>query len=219
MILFIENVLSAAECVAACAALAEAGTFAPGARTAGWHAKAVKANEQASGPVADALTEKVSAALLAHPVFRAAAQPKRLVRLLVSRYGPGMAYGTHVDDAVMDGVRTDLSFTLFLAPPGSYDGGELVMEGYEGDTPVKLPAGSLVLYETSALHRVAEVTCGARLAVVGWVRSYVRDPSARELLFDLDNLVAALRQSNAERSLIDRAIKVRSGLMRRWAED
>jgi PKHD-type hydroxylase len=198
---------------------AEPEAFAAGKATAGWHAKAVKDNEQAKGAVAASVTAKVKELLLAHPVFKAAARPKQCVRLLVSRYRPGMAYGTHVDDALMDGIRTDLSFTLFLAEPREYEGGELVVEGNDGETAIKLPAGGLVLYPTTSLHRVNPVTTGERLAVVGWVRSYIRSPEQREVLFDLDNVVAALREARVERAILDRLFKVRADLLRMWAED
>jgi PKHD-type hydroxylase len=198
---------------------AEPKSFAQGKATAGWHAKDVKENEQAKGATADSVTAKVKDLLLAHPVFKAAARPKRFARLLVSRYRPGMAYGTHVDDALMDGIRADLSFTLFLSAPESYGGGELVVEGNDGETAVKLPAGSLVLYPTTSLHRVNPVTQGERLAVVGWVRSYIRSPEQRETLFDLDNVVAALREAHVERATLDRLFKVRANLLRMWAED
>jgi PKHD-type hydroxylase len=218
MILQIAGILDAAALQAARAGL-QAEAFLDGAKTAGWHAKDVKKNEQAQGPAAMALIARVQDALMAHPVFRAAAQPKQLVRLLVSRYRPGMAYGSHVDDALMGGVRTDMSFTLFLAEPGTYDGGELVIEGNDADNAMKPAAGGLVLYPTTALHRVAEVTRGERLAVVGWVRSFIRAPEQRETLFDLDNAIAALRRSDGDRALLDRLFKVRANLTRMWAED
>ena len=194
-------------------------TFEPGTKTAGSHARGVKKNEQAAPASIDGLLRKVEATLLAHPVFKAAALPKAFVRLMVSRYTPGMHYGTHVDDALMQGVRTDLSFTLFLADPASYAGGELVIEENDGDRSFKLDAGQLVLYPTTALHHVAEVTSGERLAVVGWVRSFVRDPQARELLFDLENVIAALRQQQADRAILDRLFKIKGNLLRRWVED
>jgi len=198
---------------------ADPEAFRDGRKTAGWHAKDVKNNEQAKGDAATAVTEMVRQALLQNPVFKAAANPKSFVKLLLSRYRPGMAYGSHVDDALMGGIRTDLSFTLFLTEPGTYEGGALVIEGNDGDTEVKLPAGSLVLYPTTTLHRVEPVTKGERLAVVGWVRSYIRSHEDREILFDLENAIAALRQAGAERAVMDRLLKVKANLLRKWAED
>ena len=139
-------------------------------------------------------------ALLAHPVFKAVARPKQLVGLLVSRYRPGMEYGLHVDDAMMQGVRTDLSFTLFLSAPEAYEGGELVIEGNDAENAIKLPAGSAVVYPTTSLHRVAPVTAGERLVVVGWVRSLIRRADQREILFDLDAAVAEMRQAGARQA-------------------
>jgi PKHD-type hydroxylase len=193
--------------------------FQPGASTAGWHARDVKNNQQASGAVGRQVAATVERALLGHPVFRAIAQPKQFVGLLVSRYGSGMEYGLHVDDALMQGVRTDLSFTVFLNGPEAYEGGELVIAGDDGDSVIKLPAGAAVIYPTSALHRVAPVVSGERLVVVGWVRSYVRRVDQREVLFDLDKTVAQLRQAGAARSLLDRILKTRANLLRMWADD
>lgn len=137
--------------------------------------------------------------------------------MLFSRYTPGMSYGTHVDNAVMAGKRTDLSFTLFLSDPRSYEGGELVMQDNGAERAFKLPAGQMILYPTSVPHRVAEVASGARLAAVGWVRSYIRDTGEREILFDLDNAIAGL--SADQKDVEMRLSKVRSNLIRRWMED
>lgn len=194
-------------------------SFEDGQKTAGWQAREVKRNEQAAGTTAMAIGKLVEANLQANPVFRAAAVPKCLVKILVSRYRPGMSYGTHVDDALMDGQRTDLSFTLFLSDPDSYAGGALTIEGNDGDSAIKLPPGSLVLYPTTTLHRVEPVTQGERLAVVGWVRSYIRSPEDRDILFDLENAIASLRQAEAGRAILDRLLKVRANLMRKWLDD
>jgi PKHD-type hydroxylase len=199
--------------------IAEAQAFSSGTATAGWYARDVKHNDQASGPVASAIVEQAQAALMANALFLSAARPKAFVRTLISRYHPGMHYGTHVDDALMGGIRTDLSFTVFLAPPETYDGGELVIETPDGETDVKLEAGSMVLYPTTALHRVNAVTKGERLAIVGWVRSFIRNSEHRETLFDLDHIISTLKTTNADRSLMNPVMKVRNTLVRMWAED
>jgi PKHD-type hydroxylase len=218
VILQIADVLPG-ERVEALRALLASETYAPGKETAGWYAKQVKHNDQSKGPSATAVMDEVKAALMGHAVFVSAARPKAFVKLLVSRYRPGMHYGTHVDDALMGGVRTDMSFTLFLADPSTYDGGALVIEGHDGDTDVKMAAGSLVLYPTTSLHRVNEVTRGERLAVVGWVRSFIRNAEQRETLFDLDQIVARLKANGSDRSLMNPVMKVRNTLTRMWAED
>ncbi len=197
----------------------EAASFVSGKSTAGAQARLVKNNDQSAGPAAQAAIATVREALLGHAVFKAAARPKDIFGMLVSRYRVGMAYGTHVDDALMGGKRTDLSFTLFLSEPESYDGGELVIEGNDGDNAIKLSAGSLVLYPTTSLHRVSEVTRGERLVIVGWVRSFIRAADQREILFDLDQIVAALHGGAGDRAVIDRVYKTRNNLVRMWAED
>jgi PKHD-type hydroxylase len=126
-----------------------------------------------------------------------------------------MAYGTHVDDPLMGGTRTDLSFTLFLSDPTTYDGGALVVEASDGANEIKLPAGSLVLYPATTLHHVQQVTRGERLAVVGWVRSFIRNTEDREILFDLENLIA----SQKDRIVLDQLLKIRANLMHKWVED
>lgn len=194
-------------------------TFEDGRKTAGWQARGVKHNLQASGTAAENAAALVQKLLRQHAVFKAAALPKTFVKVLVSRYLPGMEYGTHVDDALMGGVRTDMSFTLFLREPETYSGGELVIEGNDGETAVKLPAGNLVLYPTTTLHRVAPVTGGERLAIVGWIRSYIRSAEDREILFDLENAIAALRAADAGRSVLNGLLKIKANLLRKWAED
>ena len=220
MLIRIANVLDAPSLEAVRGTLEDPALFEDGRRTAGWHAREVKRNLQAtSGDLTGGVVRKVEQALLRHEVFVAAARPKRLVRLLISRYEPGMTYGTHVDDALMEGVRTDLSFTLFLSDPATYEGGALVIEDTYGERAVKLPAGELILYPSTTLHRVDAVTSGVRLAAVGWVRSYVRDPEHREILFDLET---ALRQVHAEQGksrVFDVLVKTRTNLLRLWAED
>ncbi len=220
MILQIADVLSAPQVELMRASLIQdEASFASGKATAGWYAKDVKHNDQSSGPAALAAMDTLKSALMNNAVFVSSARPKTFVKLLVSRYLPGMSYGTHVDDALMNGMRTDLSFTFFLSDPETYEGGALVIEGHDGDTEVKLPAGSLVLYPTTSLHHVAEVTSGERFAIVGWVRSLIRNPEQREILFDLDQVVASFKAKGAERRQMNSVMKVRNALTRMWVED
>jgi PKHD-type hydroxylase len=221
MILQIADLLSPAELKALAGTFEKVEAFVEGKKTAGWHARARKNNLQAadSAMLRGAL-KKVEAALMKNPIFLAAARPRGFVKLLLSRYEEGMYYGRHVDDALMGGERTDLSFTLFLNDPGSYDGGELVVERTEGERAFKLAAGQLVLYPSTTLHRVEPVTRGVRLCVVGWVRSLIRDDGQREILFDLERSIAHLREQEAAcGEALDLILKTRSNLLRRWAED
>jgi PKHD-type hydroxylase len=217
--LVIQSILCEAEVSAVLQVLKEEAPFADGRTTAGFHAKQVKKNEQATGAKSEAIAKKIENALSQHPVFRAAAMPRDFARLLLSRYRPGMRYGTHIDDALIDGKRTDLSFTLFLSDPSAYEGGALIIEGNDGEQEFKLPIGSLILYPSTALHRVEEVSSGERLAAVGWVRSLIREQGQREILFDLENAIASLRAAEADRAVLDRLFKVRANLMRMWVDD
>ncbi|MGJ3233123.1 MAG: Fe2+-dependent dioxygenase [Oceanicaulis sp.] len=194
--------------------------FVDGAATAGAAARQVKANRQMTpGPKADAIRRMCEAALKRHGVFQAAAQPKRVIRALTSLYGPGETYGLHVDDAVMGGVRSDLSFTLFLSDPETYEGGALALQDSAGETEIKLAAGEAVLYPTGALHQVKPVTSGERLAFVGWVRSLVRRADQREILFDLAVTITELQARDGKSAEVDRLMKTRANLLRQWAED
>ncbi|WP_309663434.1 Fe2+-dependent dioxygenase [Tabrizicola sp.] len=216
--LVIDSVLVAAEAKV----LAEAARgldFDDGRKTAGKFAREVKANDQAAAtPARDAILARVERALRENPVFRSAARPKAMTPLILSRYRVGQTYGLHVDDAMMQGLRTDLSFTLFLADPESYDGGALIIEDMLEARSIKLKAGDLILYPSTTLHRVEEVTRGERLAVVGWVQSLIRDGQQREMLFDLDQSVEAVFAAEGKSPLFDRLAKTRSNLLRMWAE-
>lgn len=196
------------------------GEFVDGGTTAGRVARAVKKNEQLeTGARVDTVRSEVRKALMAHAGFVSFARPKTLSRILVSRYRDGMAYGPHIDDALMGGRRADLSFTLFLSDPDSYDGGELVIDGPEGETEIKLAAGDAVVYATSAIHEVAPVTRGERVAVVGWVRSLVRRADQREILFDLDQVSTRLFERDGKTRELDLIVKTKANLLRQWAED
>lgn len=205
-----------------CQAFAQEGAqFADGKETAGWHARGRKNNLQARpDPATKALFNQVEKALLSHELVVAAGRPKSIVRLLLSRYDAGMAYGTHVDDAIMSGQRTDLSFTLFLNGPEQYEGGSLVVDEPAGERAFKMEAGALLLYPSTTLHRVEPVTSGRRLVIVGWIRSYVRDAQEREILFDLERLIAMQRaQQIRDEASLALLLKTRSNLLRRWALD
>ena len=216
----IANVLSADELEMVRTALARA-RVGEGRDTGLIAARTVKHNRQAaaSDRRIDTVRKLVADRILSNEVFRLAVRPKTLTPLLFSRYDPGMRYGTHVDDAVMNGMRTDVSFTLFLNAPESYDGGELVIETPAGEDAIKLPAGSLVAYASTSLHHVAEVTRGERLVAVGWARSLIRDPAQRELLFDLDTARRAMFERDGKSQEFDLVSKSLANLMRMWAED
>jgi len=194
--------------------------FVDGRSTAGWYARQHKNNLQARPGASVATTLKqIRTAVLGHELIQAATRPKNIIRLLLSRYDEGMYYGNHVDDALMDGQRTDVSFTVFVSEPDSYDGGELVLDEPSAERPFKLAAGSMLLYPANTLHQVMPVTRGRRLVLVGWIRSLIRDPGQRELLFDLERSIAQLRNAPDQAEPLALLLKTRSNLLRLWAED
>lgn len=157
----------------------------------------------------------------AQAVLELAARPRRFSRLLLSRTPVGGSYGLHVDNALMgppgERLRTDLAFTLFLSDPADYAGGALAIHRSDGVQRVRLPAGDMVLYPAGALHEVEPVTAGERLVCVGWIESFVPDPEARELLFELDSARAALAgQLAADAPELLALDRVAVGLLRRF---
>lgn len=223
MLLTISGVLEKAA-VAEVRELVATLAWRDGAETAGRVAQAVKHNKQAdlSSRTGVKLRDRLQLAITTHPVMRAAAQPARCSRLLVSRTEAGGGYGLHVDNAFMaEGsgrMRTDLSFTLFLSEPSEYGGGELSIEHAGLTHGLKPEAGDLVLYPSTSLHEVKPVTDGIRLACVGWIESHVRSAEDREILFDLDNLRADLAtRYDAQSPEMLTLAKVISNLLRRFS--
>lgn len=220
MQIIISDILSAEEVETVCDALKHT-RFVDGRTTAGFAAGLVKNNRQAAGGdrKLETIRKLIASRILGSELFQIAVRPKMLSPLLFSRYEKAMHYGSHVDDALMNGMRTDVSFTLFLSEPKTYDGGELVIESPAGEDAVKLGPGSLVAYPSTALHRVNDVTRGSRLAAVGWARSFIRDPAQREILFDLDTARREIFGQSGKSKAFDLATKSFSNLKRMWAED
>ena len=219
MILAISDALSEADVAALRNGLAEA-TFVPGEDTAGWSARLVKSNLQAADSrEVEAMRLLVQGRLMEHPVFALATRPKTIVGPLFARYRPGHAYGAHIDNALIGGSRTDVSFTLFLSDPSSYEGGELIIDTPSGEEAFKLEPGSVVTYPATTLHRVAPVARGERLVAAGWVRSYLRDAARRELLFDLDAARRRLFEREGKTPETDLLAKCAGNLMRMWCDD
>jgi len=228
MLLHVHEVLNAAELKAAREILAGA-EWGDGRVTAGEQSARAKNNQQLpqDGEAARALQRIVLAGLNRHAVFFSAALPKKVFPPLFNRYGGAAnAFGDHVDNAIRylpggraERVRTDISCTLFLAGPDEYDGGELVIEDTYGAQRVKLPAGDMVLYPGTSVHRVEPVTRGARVASFFWVESMVRSVEQRRLLFEMDGHLMRLRSSIGE---ADPAVIGLTGtyhnLLRLWAE-
>ena len=225
MLLHIPGVLNA-EQVARCRRVLGEAEWVDGRVTAGHQSARAKDNMQLPEhhPAARELGDMIVAALERNPLFMAAALPSKVFPPLFNRYEGGQSFGNHVDNAVRQvtgtphRVRTDLSVTLFLAQPEEYDGGELLVEDTYGVHGVKLPAGDLILYPASSLHRVNPVTRGARLASFFWVQSMVRDDGERALLFDLDTSIQRLVQDSPEHPSAMQLTNVYHNLLRRWAD-
>lgn len=197
--------------------------FVDGKTSAGWHARLVKHNTQLRSdcPVLPHLRQIIQQALQQNGLFQIAALPKQISPILISRYETGMAYGSHVDNAFMGDaprMRSDLSLTLFLSAPETYEGGELVIETTQGEQAFKLEAGSMVLYPSSTLHRVETVTAGVRVAAVAWVQSLVKTACDREILFDLETARQALFAKYGKTAEFDLLSKSYANLLRKWGE-
>lgn len=225
MLIEIEGLLSAEEVDEVRRQLL-AQPWVDGKVTAGVQSAQVKANRQLDedNPLARQLGELILRRLSDNALFMSAALPKRIYPPLFNRYGDGEAFGFHVDNAirgikgVRERVRTDLSATLFLADPASYDGGELVIRDTFGEQRVKLPAGNLVLYPGSSLHRVEAVTRGERLASFFWIESLVREDSQRQILLDMDVAIQRLTAQGADDQSLLELTGVYHNLLRRWSD-
>lgn len=217
MTLCIANILSGEELSRARAALDEA-EFRDGRDTAGWSARLVKNNRQLAPESGEhrRISGIVLEALQKNEVLQAAALPCSWRPPMVSRYEAGMAYGPHVDDAIMGppAMRTDLSYTVFLSDPVTYGGGELVLEDQEGEHSFKLEAGSAVVYASTTIHRVEPVESGQRDVVVGWMQSLCPDPRHREILFDLYRLRKECFARGGKTEEFDLLSKTYSNLLR-----
>jgi PKHD-type hydroxylase len=208
-----------------------AAEWIDGRVTAGYQAQEVKRNAQIpeGSQAHQAVGEMVLKGLARSPRFMSAALPLRVFPPMFNSYAGGQTFGTHVDTAIRQDartgqrIRTDLSATLFLTEPADYDGGELIVEDSYGTHSVKLPAGDLVLYPATSLHRVEPVTRGARISSFFWVQSMLRDDGQRTLLFDLDTALqriagSASAQAEGVKESSVQLTGVYHNLLRQWAE-
>ncbi len=222
MILTIDNILTSEELTQLTDTLSKSN-FVDGQTTAGWHAKLVKQNSQldTTSPEFKPLQDLVINALERNLLFKLAIQPKHIHSLRFSRYEVQMHYGSHTDNALMGGkqfFRSDVSFTLFLSSPESYEGGELIIEKPEANLSYKLKAGSIILYPSTFLHRVETVKTGTRLVVVGWIQSLIRDSNKREILLDIDTVRRSIFAKEGKCVEFDLLAKTHANLLRQWAE-
>ena len=225
MLITIPNALTEEE-VAQCRGALDEATWADGRHSAGYLSQAVKNNAQLpdDDPTARQLGEMIIVALEKNALFAAAALPLKVLPPLFNRYSDGQSYGGHIDGAIRPitgtplRVRTDLSATLFLSDPGSYDGGELVVKDTFGERSTKLAAGDMVLYPGTSVHRVEPVTQGVRLAAFFWIQSMVSDNTQRTILYELDSAIQKLAKDLPEHSALVDLAGVYHNLLRCWAD-
>ncbi|MFN7692516.1 MAG: Fe2+-dependent dioxygenase [Burkholderiales bacterium] len=210
-----------AQALAQAQALLQQGHWTDGSHTAGRQSAEVKNNAQldATNPLTEQLQHLVLSALQQHLLFFSAALPKKIWPPAFNRYAGGQTYGDHVDQGIRtrEGLRlrADLSCTLFLTDPEDYDGGELVIAKGAG---VKLKAGDALLYAGHTVHRVEPVRRGARLASFFWIESLVRSSEHRELLFNMDSALTALRERDGESAEAVALMGTYHHLLRLWAD-
>lgn len=224
MLLHIPGVLSADQVQQLCEQLL-AQPWQHGAASAGAQALASKDNFQfpTTAEVYPQLAKIIASALTAHPLYRSAVVPKHLLPPMFNCYQAGGHYGNHVDNALQFDhtagvpVRTDVSITVFLSDPDSYEGGELVIEDTYGEHEVKLPAGDAIVYPATSLHRVEPVQQGRRLASFLWAQSWVSDAWQRKLLFDLDMSIISLRQQLGDCDEVLSLTSTYHNLLRQWS--
>ena len=226
MLLHLKNLLTPQELQHAQQQLDEHAPWTCGSRSAGSQAQGAKQNQQLAqdSAASHALRPLVLAALQRAPLFVSAALPRQVFPPLFNRYAaPGQHYGAHIDSAVLHAqathtwVRSDLSCTVFLSEPHSYDGGELRLHDSFGPRSIKLPAGDAVLYPSTAVHEVTPVTRGVRVASFFWIESMVRSNEQRHLLFDLDMNLLKLRQQHGESAEAVALTGTYHNLLRMWA--
>jgi len=219
MLLQIPGILNNDELATVMRELGE-GAYEDGGSTAGAVARELKKNLQLKSDTeaAKKCAPLILSALRRNATFYNLALPHRIHGPIFNRYDVGMTYGSHVDNAIMGNeVRSDVSATLFLSPPDSYDGGELILQEHQTERRIKLSPGSMVVYASTNVHRVEPVRRGTRVAAVFWIQSLVREESRREILYDLSVIMNGLRDrlDAAENAAI---AAVYSNLMRQWAE-
>jgi PKHD-type hydroxylase len=219
MLLQIPGVLNKDEVAQVMRELGE-GAFEDGRSTAGAVARELKNNLQlkSDAEAAKKCAPLILSAMRRNATFYNLALPHRIHGPIFNRYDVGMTYGSHVDNAIMgDEVRSDVSATLYLSAPDSYEGGELILQEHQSERRIKLPPGSMVVYSSTNVHRVEPVRRGTRVAAVFWIQSLVREESKREILYDLSVIMNGLRDrlDAGENAAI---AAVYSNLMRQWAQ-
>lgn len=149
------------------------------------------------------------------------AYPRIVTPIRFSKYGPGMSYGDHFDAALMPllntVLRTDLSFTLFISPPQSYEGGELVVDLDGDEKAIKANAGDMFLYPSGRRHRVNTVLNGCREVAVGWIQSVYSMPEQRQILANISAVRYQILTEKGKCNEFDKLNQAYITLERMWA--
>ena len=188
-----------------------------GKQTAGEHAAKVKNNLQLKrdSDLSKSLSKLITKKILSNEIIKSFALPKKIHGTIFSKSKKGMKYGQHIDNPYMSSGRADLSFTIFLNCKEDYKGGELLVESLNSDEKFKLNAGEIIIYPSTYLHSVEEVTDGERLVFIGWIESYVKSIEEREYLFDLDAAARSLLSKYGRSEEVDLIYKSYSNILRR----
>lgn len=225
MILHIPNVLSSEE-LYSCRKILDNASWIDGKLSAGSQAVNVKTNLQlaTNGEELNYLRQLVTKALNRNPIFISSSLPNHIISPFFNKYENGGFYGNHVDSAILydevagKNFRTDVSASLFFTNPDEYEGGEMIIEDTYGLHEIKLPAGDLILYDSTSLHRVDPVTKGVRMVSFMWLQSMIRDSAKREMLYNLDTTIQNLRSKYDEsEEILSLSIHYHK-LIQQWAE-
>lgn len=217
----IPSLLNAADLIALEQLIPKA-EFTDGKATASMAAKEVKNNMQmnAADAVMGSVQQILQGAIQSSPYFNAAAQPKKIHPFIISKYGPRQFYGWHVDSPMMGdpAIRTDMAMTIFLSDPATYEGGELLIQTSGGAVAMKPAKGDAVLYPCQFLHCVNEIKSGERMAAVTWIQSNIQSSEQRQILFELNQVHAALNQRDKHAPETNLMLQAYSNLFRMWAD-
>ncbi len=188
-----------------------------GKETAGKYAAKVKNNLQLrrDSELSKKFSSLITKKILSNELIKSFALPKKIHGTIFSKSQKGMGYGCHIDNPYMSTGRADLSFTIFLNSKENYDGGGLIIESFNSEEKFRLAAGEIIIYPSTYLHSVEEVTNGERLVFIGWIESYIKSIEEREYLFDLDAAARSLLAKYGRSSEVDLIFKSYSNLLRR----
>ena len=194
----------------------EESDWEDGKKTAGNLASKVKNNLQLNrnSDISKKNAGFIVKKLLTNTLIKSFALPKKIHGIMFTKSSKGMKYGRHIDNAYMSSGRADLSFSIFLNKKNSYGGGELVVENINAENKFKLNAGEIIIYPSTYLHSVEEITNGERLVCVGWIESYVKSIEEREYLFDIDAGARGILAKYGRSDELDLIFKSYSNLLR-----